>query len=326
MKEDGGIHMRRLLSLSFVLLLSLPLSVSAFAADDTIRKGFTVADGGTLRLDAGVGNVKIVTGGSGVAFEVTRNGSKKRLDSHKIEFRQSGNDVIVDSDVDNDWGIWSNWNEYEVQWNVRVPARYNVEVKTSGGDIELEDMGGTVDARTSGGSITTGRLAGQSTLKTSGGSIRVDGATAQVAAHTSGGSIEIGDTTGEVEARTSGGSIKLARVGGSVVAKTSGGSIRIDDASGTVDAHTSGGSITARLSKPLTGDSSLSTSGGGVTVSLAKGIGVELDARASGGVHADIPITIQGKLDDDSIQGRIGNGGPKLTLRSSGGGIRVTSL
>jgi DUF4097 and DUF4098 domain-containing protein YvlB len=315
--------MRRLLALSVTLLLS----TAAFAADDTIRKGFQVADGGTLRLDAGVGNVKIVTGGSGVAFEVTRNGSKKRLQGHEITFRQSGNDVIVESEMESDHGFFGGFDDYEVQWNIRVPARYNVEAQTSGGDIELEDMGGTVDVRTSGGSITTGRLGGKATLKTSGGSIRVDGATAEVTAHTSGGGIEIGDTTGEVDARTSGGSIKLARVGGSVVAKTSGGSIRIDDASGSVDAHTSGGSITARLSKPLTGDSRLSTSGGGVTVSLAPGIGVELDARSSGGgVHTDIPITVQGKLDDDSVQGRIGNGGPKLTLRASGGGIRVTSL
>jgi len=44
----------------------------------------------------------------------------------------------------------------------------------------------------------------------------------------------------------------------------------------------------------------LSTSGGGVTVELAPSIGVELDAHASGGgVHSDMPMTIQGTHDDD---------------------------
>ncbi len=314
--------MRRLLTLTIVLLVS----TTAFAAEDVIRKGFNVGAGGTLRLDAGFGDIKIVTGGTGVAFEITREGSSKKLAEHKIEFRQSGNDVIVESDIENE-SRWFGYDRYEVQWNIRIPASYNIEARTSGGSIELADIGGTVDVHTSGGSIETGRLSGESKLRTSGGSITVAGATARVDAHTSGGSIDIGDTSGPIEAKTSGGNIKLARIGGQVVAKTSGGSIRIEDAYGTVDAHTSGGSIVANISKPLTGDSRLATSGGGVTVSIARGIGVELDARASGGgVSADVPMTVQGTQEDDSVQGRIGAGGPKLVLRSSGGGIRVKSL
>ena len=148
--------MRRLLTLTIALLVS----TTAFAGEDVIRKGFNVGAGGTLRLDAGVGDIKIVTGGTGVAFEVTREGTAKKLGQHKIEFRQSGNDVIVESDLeDNNWG-WFGHDRYEVQWNIRVPASYNIAVRTSGGSIDLADMGGTVDAHTSGGSIETGRLAG----------------------------------------------------------------------------------------------------------------------------------------------------------------------
>jgi hypothetical protein len=325
--------MRRHLPLTLALTAALFLTGAAMAAEDTIRKGFNVADGGTLRLDGSVGNIKVVTGGTGVAIEVVRKaGGRKgeeRLRDHHIEFKQSGNDVIVDSDYDNDnaWHGWLSFDDYEVQWNIRVPAHYNVEVKTSGGGIDLADMGGTVDARTSGGGIKTGRLARNATLKTSGGSIHVGGAAGDLVAHTSGGSIEIGDTTGLVEAKTSGGSITLARVGGNVLARTSGGGIRVEDAMGSVDASTSGGSITARLSRQPQGDSRLSTSGGSVTVSIAGGVNLELDAHASGGgVTSDLPLTVQGTQDDDSLRGNIGSGGPKLVLRSSGGGIRVRGL
>jgi hypothetical protein len=324
-REDCS--MRRSLILGFSLLLAS----GAFA--DVIKKGFNVADGGTLHLDGAYGNIRIVTGGSGVAIEVHRDAdgrrAEKRMAEHKITFEQQGNDVVIESDFEGDRIRWFDWgdNDYDVQWNIRVPDRYNVDVDTSGGWIEIDAIDGTVDARTSGGSIRTGRLGGKSTLKTSGGSITIDGATAEVLAHTSGGSIKVGDTTGAVDARTSGGDITLARVNGEVVARTSGGGIRIEDATGRVDASTSGGSIHANISRQPNGDSRLSTSGGAVVVSLAPSVAVDLDAHASGGgVSSDVPITVQGTQDDDSLRGKINGGGPKLVLRSSGGGVRVKSL
>lgn len=322
--------MRRLTLLSLLLLVS----TSLFAADDVIRKGFNVAEGGTLRLEAEYGDVKIVTGGEGVGVEIIRKArgrkGEERMREHKIEFAQQGNDVIITTDSpdrDDNWFRMFDWADYEVQWNIRVPDRYNLDVRTSGGSIELDAIQGTVEARTSGGSISTGRLGGPANLRTSGGSIKIDGAAGKVDARTSGGSIRIGDTDGPVEARTSGGSISLARVRGTVYARTSGGGITIDDATGSIDASTSGGSIRAQLSGQLTADSKLSTSGGGVTVSLSPNVAVELDARASGGgVHSDVPITVHGRQEDDQLVGKINGGGPKLTLRTSGGGIRVKSL
>ncbi len=321
--------MRRTLLVSLLLLLA----TSVFAADDVLRKGFNVADGGTLKLDAGVGEVKIVTGGTGVAVELVRTyrgkRGEERMRDMEVTFNQQGNDVIIDTDMgrDDNWFNWNNWAHFEVQWNIRVPDRYNLDVRTSGGSIELDPIDGTVEARTSGGSISAGRLGGVSKLHTSGGSIAIDGATAQVEARTSGGSIRIGNTQGPVDARTSGGSITLARVAGTVYARTSGGNIVVEEAAGSVDASTSGGSIRAQLSGPLTADSKLSTSGGSVTVSLGSGVAVDLDARASGGgVSSDIPITIMGRQDNDELKGKINGGGPTLTLRTSGGGIRVKCL
>jgi hypothetical protein len=319
--------MRRLIPLALILCFA----TSAFAAENVIRRGFKVSEGGTLRLNAEVGSIKIVTGGTGVGLEITREADgrrgEERLAEHKIAFRQEGNDVIIEDDLPGrDKWRWTWNNDYEVQWNIRIPARYNVDIHTSGGSIELADIGGTVDADTSGGSISTGRLGGDAKLNTSGGSIRIGGANGTVEASTSGGSIEIGETTGRVDARSSGGSIKIARSGGEVIAKTSGGGIRIEGAAGRVDADTSGGSIYASLTRQPTADSSLTTSGGNVTIVLSPGIGADLDAKASGGsVSSDVAITVQGTMDDDELRGKINGGGPKLVVRASGGGVRVRS-
>lgn len=313
---------------SIAPVLALLFAVTAFASEDTYRKGFNVADGGTLRLEV-VGNVKVVVGGTGVAVEVRADDDiQKILRDYKITFAQDGNDVVIKSNRnwDRSWHLFD-WDDDDLQWNIRVPAHYNVDLDTSGGWIDLADIGGTTKARTSGGSIKAGQLRGEANLRTSGGSITVNGATAKLDVYTSGGSIDIGDTNGPVQAKTSGGSISLGRVAGDVVARTSGGGIKIEDALGSVDASTSGGSITARMSRQPSGDSRLSTSGGRVTVSLAPSIAVDLDARASGGgVTSDVPVTVQGTQEEDALRGAVNGGGPKLVLRTSGGGIRVKSL
>lgn len=321
--------MRKQASLALLLVFA---STSLFArVNDTIRRGFNVGEGGTLTLKAAVGDVKIVSGGSGVAVEIVRVArNREKLEQLDVDFRQSGNDVLVESKWDgDDNNRWFNWNSdnYDVQWNIRVPSRYHVNVRTSGGSIDITDLAGTAELRTSGGNIEGGRLGGAVTAKTSGGSIEITSARGRVVAHTSGGNIRLGDVGGAVEAKTSGGSITLARVNGDVSARTSGGGIRIEEAAGAVDAVTSGGSIHASFARQPAADSRLHTSGGSVIVSLAPGVAVELDAKATGGgVDADVPVTVLGKQDDDSLSGTINGGGPKLTLRTSGGGIRVKRM
>jgi hypothetical protein len=51
---------------------------------------------------------------------------------------------------------------------------------------------------------------------------------------------------------------------------------------------------------------------------------VSIDATASGGsVRSDVPVTIQGKVETDSLRGDMNGGGPILRLRSSGGGVTI---
>ena len=324
--------MRRL-TLALALVLAAATAQAAIE-DAPVRRGFNVSAGGTLRLDAGRGNIRIVTGGSGVAVEVLKSArTNDREDAaelfrdFEIDFDQSGNDVVIRGRDRNkpNWFQWS--DKMRVQWNIRVPANYNAELRTSGGSIDVTDLSGKLDARSSGGDIEAGRITGPVNVHTSGGSISIRSASGDVVAHTSGGSIEIGDARGRVEARSSGGSIELDRVSGDANIRTSGGGIRIDETSGAVDAHTSGGSITARFTQTPRGDSRLVTSGGSVNVALAPGVSATIDAHSSGGgVDSDIPITVMGKQKDDSLNGTINGGGPKLVLRSSGGGVSLTKL
>ncbi|HEX7191203.1 MAG TPA: DUF4097 family beta strand repeat-containing protein [Thermoanaerobaculia bacterium] len=317
MKRQEG-SMRRAILVSSILLLT------AFAANgDVIRKGFNVGDGGTLTVEADVGNVKVVSGGTGLAVEITREGSSEELRQNNITFDQSGNDVTVRSKYDHDrWFHWS--RDLRIHYNIRVPSHYNVKLSTSGGNIDLGDLAGNADIHTSGGDIKVAHINGNVLGRTSGGDLHVASATGTMNVHTSGGDIDIESAAGALEAKTSGGSIDVGRAASTLYAHTSGGNIRIREALDSIDASTSGGSIHARLTRQPRGDSRLSTSGGDVVVEIPANVGASVDAHTSGGgIDTDVPVTIIGHKEDDNLVGTIGGGGPKLVLRCSGGGITL---
>ena len=298
------------------------------ATRDTVHKAFNVAEGGTLTLDTDLGDVKVIAGGSGVTIDVDREiRDQHALKELQMTFDQQGNDVRATAKLPQRSHLFQWRNPIELKFTVHVPARYNLKVSTSGGDLDVSDITGAVDCRTSGGDVELGRISGTVSAHTSGGDMKLGGVTGEARLTTSGGSIDIDDAGASVEAKTSGGSIDINRAGGAVVARTSGGGIHIGSAGGAIDAVTSGGSITATFAQQPQSESRLSTSGGGVTVSIGPAIAVDLEAHASGGgVSADVPVTVQGTQDEDSLVGKINGGGPKLVVRTSGGGIRLKRM
>jgi hypothetical protein len=131
---------------------------------------------------------------------------------------------------------------------------------------------------------------------------------------------------GSVRARSSGGLIDIDRPGGDVEASTSGAGIRVTDARGRVDARTSGGALSVAFGPGNARGGALSTSGSGAVVSVDPRVPLSIDASSSGGaVQAEIPITIQGTLSARRLRGTMNGGGETLTVRSSGGGVRITS-
>jgi DUF4097 and DUF4098 domain-containing protein YvlB len=159
--------------------------------------------------------------------------------------------------------------------------------------------------------------------RTSGGSIDVDNIGGDIKIRTSGGSITINDVEGTVEANTSGGRIRAENVTGGIDARTSGGSITLERVSGNVEAKTSGGSIDAEVINP---DDyiELRTSGGSITVTVPKELGYDIDLGGNR-VRADL-YNFQGDLDKNDMEGKMNGGGTKLKARTSGGSVNLRYL
>ncbi len=319
--------MNRIRTISVALALAL-LSLSARAAtSDTVRRTFNVQPGGTLTIDADVGDITVrAAGSSQVSVEVARSGRAADIHDYEITFSQEGNDVRVRGTYEHKWRMFD-WNDLKARYTVTVPSTYNVHLGTSGGDIHVSDLHGEAVCKTSGGNLDLGNIQGNVNARTSGGDVKLASANGKVELKTSGGDIKAGNVNGPLTVRTSGGSIEVQRVAGDLVAHTSGGGIVAGEVFGSIDASSSGGSIRASLAQQPRGDSKLSTSGGSITLSVAGNVAIDLDAHTSGGdVTTDMPVTILGRQSDSSLNGKMNGGGPKLVLRSSGGDIKVRKM
>ncbi|MDZ7334744.1 MAG: DUF4097 domain-containing protein [candidate division KSB1 bacterium] len=303
--------------------------------EETVTKDFTVKRGQLFSLRADLGSVEI-TSWSQNELKVTvtkradtnsKNRAKDIFENLELSFDQDdvGVRVVVRYHGPKVW--WGDSRRLRLHFEVTVPREFNLDVQTGGGSIQVTDLNGKIELLTSGGPIMAGKINGSVRAKTSGGSIKIEQAQGPVLANTSGGSIAIGKVTGSVEARTSGGSISLEEVTGSAEAHTSGGSLNLKRLSGSATASTSGGGIHAEFVGTIDRDCSLRTSGGSIRVFLPANISIDLDAHTSGGrVESDLPITVQGVIKNNSIKGKINNGGPLMTLRTSGGNISVKAL
>jgi DUF4097 and DUF4098 domain-containing protein YvlB len=291
----------------FMLIVAAILGTSvALAAQRSFDKRLDAPAGGRLTFDADVGSVA-VTGGdvSQVVVHADLEGSESFLNRIHISAEQTSSGVTIQVHIDHDsWLDLLVMGSNRVQFTVEVPRTYPVDLRTSGGGLDVRNLNAWVRGKTSGGSIHIQDIVGTVNMHTSGGGVSAERLKGPASLSSSGGSIDASDSTGDLDLNTSGGGI----------------SIQNDD--GKINAHTSGGSIQARL---RTNDGiTLDTSGGSITLMLPQTTHATIDAETSGGdVTSHLPVTTTGTVSGSHLQGTIGSGGAPIFLHTSGGSIHI---
>ena len=243
-------------------------------------------EGGKLILRADMGSVEIAPGagnqleGHVVVRVYTGSEEKARrvFDAFHLSARslESGG-VYVSAEFG---GSRHHDGSMGAEFDIKVPARFNLDLETRGGDIGLQgalqgearlttaggdihaldisgptrvetaggnigmgNLGSRAEVRTAGGNISIGNVRGDATIETSGGGIQVGQVDGALRAETAGGDVVIAGASGQVTAETAGGQIEVGPTGGSVRAQTAGGNIHLRGARGRVVAETAGGSI-----------------------------------------------------------------------------------
>ncbi|MFZ0499802.1 MAG: DUF4097 family beta strand repeat-containing protein [Steroidobacteraceae bacterium] len=291
----------------FMLIVAAILGTSvALAAQRSFDQRLNAPAGGRLTFDADVGSVA-VTGGdvSQVVVHADLEGSESFLNRIHISAEQTSSGVTILVHMDHDsWLDLLVMGSNRVQFTVEVPRTYPVDLRTSGGGLDVRNLHAWVRGKTSGGGIHVQDVVGTVNMHTSGGGVSAERLNGAASLSSSGGSIDASDSTGDLDLNTSGGGI----------------SIRSDD--GKINAHTSGGSIQAQL---RTNDGiTLDTSGGSITLMLPQTTHASIDAETSGGdVTSHLPVTTSGTVSGSHLQGTIGSGGPLIFLHTSGGSIHI---
>jgi hypothetical protein len=104
-----------------------------------------VSERGRLVIDAWAGSVNVSAGRAG-AVEVALRGWGV-LPAPALEIERDGDDVYVEARSGPRLQWLPLWVWRQVQIEVSVPARYSVDVATSGGRVEVHGFDGEVEVR-----------------------------------------------------------------------------------------------------------------------------------------------------------------------------------
>lgn len=292
------------------LLFSQEISKQNGYYGANIVKTFTIGSGGKLILDNSNGDVNLQSW----ERDNVEIREKLRLDVFTQEEAQeiarrsesgysySGNTIRVESDRG---GVWMR-RDYVVY----LPAKFDLDIRSSNGDISGKGLNGFISLRTSNGEITLAGASGEIEIKTSAGDLRLEDINGLLHAATSAGNVSLRNLGDNADVSTSGGNIRLFNAKKNAEVKTSGGEIRVDKVGGNLVARTSGGNIDV---SDCAGIAELHTSGGDIDIS---NMGSSVEAHTSGG-------DIRGKNIDGPVGGRTSGG--DIDLRDVRGGVDAST-
>ncbi|MEO5820616.1 MAG: DUF4097 family beta strand repeat-containing protein [Vicinamibacteraceae bacterium] len=275
-------------------------------------RSFNVGANGSLKLANVAGDVK-VTGGAGTEIKVearihgkgkTEADARAQFDSVKVDMRQNGNRVDVETTHQRNSRAW-------VDYTVVVPNGASIDVRTVSGDVFVSDVAGSARAETVSGDVVATGLGQVAALRSVSGDVQGTGLSSD-------GAVTFNSVSGDI-------TIKNLKAK-SATFETVSGTARVDtcDCGGAQSSSVSGDVVyTGTLVK---GGRYVFTSHSG-DISLMTSSGFELDAATfSGDIRVD-GLTGQGDTDRPgpgrTRRGTVGGGGAVVEAKTFSGDLRV---
>jgi DUF4097 and DUF4098 domain-containing protein YvlB len=298
---------------------------TAWAKDIRIEKRFDLAAGGALSLRTEAGGATVHGGNGSQALVVITSDRSDFNEVFNVRFdaKPSRLEVVIER-KNKGFFNWFSGFRGRTHVDVELPRKASAEVHSSGGGVQVSNLQGPVKAKSSGGGVQVADIDADVEASSSGGAVRCERVHGKVTAGSSGGGVDVKAIGGAADLESSGGSVVAEDVGGDVRASSSGGGVRVQEARGSVEAGSSGGSVKVSFAAGNSRGGRVHSSGGGVAVQVDPGVGLEIDARSSGGsVSSDLPVTVRGKISRSSLHGKLNGGGAILEVHSSGGGVTL---
>ena len=197
---------------------------------------------------------------------------------------------------------------------IQVPRRFDLDLESTGGALEIRDVEGRLEGSTMGGALDLSGLKGQLELSTMGGGITLVDSEVDGKVETMGGNVRMENVVGNVDGSSMGGNVILRNVrrrdgsstGRTVNISTMGGNVEVADAAWGAKLSTMGGNIDVGSAREFV---EAETMGGDIRIREVDG---RVEAETMGG---DVDVRLIG---DPQADGR------SVELESMGGDVVLT--
>ncbi len=190
-----------------------------------------------------------------------------------------------------------------IDYEITAPASTRLEAHSGSGNIDVRGLQNSVAANTGSGNVTIFDIRGDVRAGSGSGNIRCERVGAPLTAHTGSGNVDAYlNGAGDVDVQTGSGNLHLEGANGGLRARAGSGELRI------------GGNPR--------GSWMLRTGSGDVKLNLPSQASYDLDAHAGSG-EIRVSQSVQGTNNRHNVQGRVGNGGPKVSIQTGSGDIEI---
>jgi putative adhesin len=314
--------------IAILALVALPASA---ATTGHFERTLQVNGPVDLEVASGSGNITVHTGGNGsvsVAAKLHAGSSswffggnvEERI--HRIEQNppivQNGNTITIGKFEDRELV-----RNISIDYDVTVPAQTRLNSHTGSGDQQITGLQLPVTAKTGSGNVTVERVAADTRVSSGSGDLKITSVKGVLYCDTGSGNIRAQDVAGDVVSSAGSGNIEVQQsAGGSVKAETGSGTIRLNGVKGGLRAQAGSGDI--HVQGEPTSDWRLGAGSGNITLKVPAQASFNIDARtSSGSLNMRHPITMQGSISHNHLQGKAGNGGVLVDLHTGSGDIEV---
>jgi len=247
-----------------------------------------VTDDAAVRLHA--------TAGDSVTVRVRSHGHANGfLFSHReprVSFDREGRRVDIEVRAGSTSGMFV-FTTRQIEVDVYAPTGSDVSLRSGDGRVELEGLSGRIDVSTGDGSIQASQLAGVVSLRSGDGHILAD------------------------------------EINGSLMVDTHDGGADVSGRFSGLGVQSGDGHVEVRMDRgtDLREGGSIESGDGHIVVRVPEDMRLTFDARTDdGGLHVDLPVVIRDRGEHHAVHGSLNGGGPRLSVRSHDGSVRIEGL
>ena len=209
-----------------------------------------------------------------------------------------------------------------VSYDIVVPPGTAVTSASDSGATTISGVNGRVSVTTSSASIALDRLGAETVVKTGSGAVSIAGVGGTLDVNTQSGGLDLRGLRGALRARTQSGNVEATFVAAADVdVETGSSAITLSGVDGALEARTQSGRVDVhgKPARPWT----ITTGSSAIELSIPAATSFTLEATSHSGSVDTEGFRVDGSTEKRHVAGKIGSGGPLVTLDTRSGSIKL---